>query len=121
MQTCEETNTDASLRNTPLAVPLATERNSSKRECRGICSLPSVPGARFQCWDILPRHRDVEQCFCVAAILDADVSVGSEMPQMASAAGRQKYPRAQGQDGANSVPCCASLDCTARGHVSWPS
>jgi hypothetical protein len=30
MQTREETNTDASLRNTPLAVPLATERNPSQ-------------------------------------------------------------------------------------------
>src|SRR5262249_55209143 len=39
MQTREETNTDASLRNTPLAVPLATEGNPSKRGCRGICSL----------------------------------------------------------------------------------
>src|SRR5258708_37699989 len=34
-----ETNTGASLRSTPLAVPLATERNPSKRGCRGICSL----------------------------------------------------------------------------------
>jgi len=39
MQTREETNTGASLRSTPLAVPLATERNPSKRGCRGICSL----------------------------------------------------------------------------------
>ena len=53
MQTREETNTGASRRSTPLAVPLATERNPSKRECRGICSFAkcSGSGARFQCWE----------------------------------------------------------------------
>src|SRR5262245_60347617 len=33
-----------SVRNTPLAVPLATERNPSKRRCRGICSLAKCSG-----------------------------------------------------------------------------
>jgi len=46
MQAREEINTDASLRSTPLAVPLATESaaNPSKRGCRGICSLGIATG-----------------------------------------------------------------------------
>ena len=46
MQTREEINTNASLRGTPLAVPLATESaaNPSKRGCRGICSLGKCEG-----------------------------------------------------------------------------
>src|SRR5262245_17974858 len=41
----------ASVRNTPLAVPLATERNPSKRGCRGICSLAKCSGNQVQCCD----------------------------------------------------------------------
>src|SRR5262245_21616121 len=37
----------ASVRNTPLVVPLATERNPSKRGCRGICSLAKCSGSKF--------------------------------------------------------------------------
>src|SRR5262245_25031839 len=43
-QTREETNNEASLRNTPLA----TERNPSKRGCRGICSLAKCSGG-YEC------------------------------------------------------------------------
>src|SRR6516162_7118183 len=105
MQTCEETNTDASLRNTPLAVPLATERNSSKRECRGICSLPSVPGARFQCWDILPRHRDVEQCFCVAAISYAVFCLKKKNTIIGNFQSRGAVQCRRGRDIVARVPC----------------
>src|SRR6478609_6825980 len=42
MQNREETNTGASLRSTPLA----TERNPSKRECRGICSFAKCSGSQ---------------------------------------------------------------------------
>src|SRR5215831_14790209 len=100
MQTREETNTDASLGNTPLAVPLATERNPSKRGCRGICSLAKCSGSQVSVlrYDVLmpgllPRHRDVEQCFCVTAIFDVDVSVGSKAERLSLSKCCPLYPR----------------------------
>ena len=67
MQTREETNTDASLRNTPLAVPLATENTANRskpRMWRNLFPREVLREPGFSAATILPRHRDVEQCFC---------------------------------------------------------
>ena len=71
MQTREETNTDASLGNTPLAVPLATERNPSKRGCRGICSLAKCSGSQVSVlrYDVLMPDHSTTSSRCGAVFL----------------------------------------------------
>src|SRR5215831_7559116 len=71
MQTREETNTDASLRNTLLAVPLATERNPSKRGCRGICSLAKCSGSQVSVlgYDVLMPGHSATSSRCGAVFL----------------------------------------------------
>src|SRR5215471_2297625 len=71
MQTREETNTDASLRNTLLAVPLATERNPSKRGCRGICSLAKCSGSQISVlgYDVLKPGHSTTSSRCGAVFL----------------------------------------------------
>src|SRR5262249_33005337 len=93
MQTREETNTDASLGNTPLAVPLATERNPSKRGCRGICSLAKCSGSQVsvlrydvlmpdhsttssRCGAVFLRHSNI-RCRCLGWVMGGRVRIGT--------------------------------------------
>ena len=83
MQTREETNTSARPCGTRRS-PCRSRRRGTQAnaDVAGFVPSRSAPGARFQCWDTTCRHPDVEQCFCVTVIFDADVSVGSKAEKL---------------------------------------